>query len=489
MTSPQPPYGPYGSNPTPPPPSAAPYVIQPVPPQQQPRSPDGRRKLIALLVAASLALVAIVTGGIWLLRSDDGGTDTAKGEQHGTGQAAKAPWSLPYTQSGRAFNELVRGVWFTDKAVVKALPDGVAALDRRDGHRLWGVAAPGGDSVICQASTDASGDIAILAAGSGRECHQVFAVDIASGRLLWQKELADNRDNFSIEHTRIARAQDTVVVSAPRKTTTAFRVSDGTQLWTDAPAVYSGQQCVGDKYTGGSQLVRIQKCHGSELFAPYDLAAVDPATGTTRWTYRLGSALGSENSTVVSTDPVVVSVGGSDLRLRMTVLDAGGKVRATLAAGDEERPRLSADDGSTPAPGALVKGGTLYMAATPTTKHTDGNNKVVAWSLSTGKRLWEQQSTGLVKAFSLVASDTPDVLAYSSGNVYDPSALVRFDPATGKQTVVHQYPATPQGPRIGPAPLPFLNQDTLYLSSGATTELADSDQDKRQKALIALPVK
>ncbi|MEU4346206.1 PQQ-binding-like beta-propeller repeat protein [Streptomyces sp. NPDC023838] len=227
----------------------------------------------------------------------------------------------------------------------------------------------------------------------------------------------------------------------------------------------------------------------SELFAPYDLAAVDPATGTTRWTYRLGNDLGRENSTVVSPDPVVVSVGGSDQRLRMTVLDAGGKVRATLASGDEERPRLAADDGSTPSPGALVKGNTLYMAATPTTAHADDNDKIVAWSLSTGKRLWEQQSTGLVKAFTIVASDTPDVLAYSSGNVYDPSALVRFDPATGKQTVVHQYPANPQGPRIGPAPLPLLNQDTLYLSSGPTTELADSDQDKRQKALIALPVK
>ncbi|MFF1482632.1 PQQ-binding-like beta-propeller repeat protein [Streptomyces sp. NPDC058301] len=495
MTSPQPPYGPYGSNPTPPPPlspppSPAPYVIQPVPPQQPPRSPDGRRKLIALLVAASLVLVVIVTGGIWLLGSDDGGTDTAKGKDHGTGQGAKAPWSLPYTQSGRTFAESVRGVWFTDKAVVKALPDGVAGLDRRDGHRLWGVATPGSDTVICQASTDAGGNVAILAAGSGRECHHVFAVDIASGRLLWQKELADNRDNFSIGHTRIARAQDTVVVSAPRKSTTAFRVSDGTQLWTDAPAVYGGQQCVGDKYTGGRQLVRIQKCHnGTDTFAPYAVAAVDPVTGKALWTYQLGNALGRENSTVVTTDPVVVSVAGSDQRLRMTVLDAGGKVRAALASGDEERPRLSADDGSTPSPGALVKGGTLYMVATPTTPHSDGNNKIVAWSLSTGRRLWEQQSTGLVKAFTIVASDTPDVLAYSSGNVYDPSALVRFDPATGKQTVVHQYPADPQGPRIGPAPLALLNQDTLYLSSGTTAELADSDQDKRQKALIALPVK
>ncbi|MFD9484167.1 PQQ-binding-like beta-propeller repeat protein [Streptomyces sp. NPDC059991] len=473
----------------PPPPSHPPYVIEPIPPQQPPQGPGVRGRLIALLVATGLVLAAAAAGGVWLLRPDSDGKQAADGKPTGAARAANA-WSLPYTQSGRSFNGLVRGVWFTDKTVVKALPDGVAGLDRRDGRRLWGVATPGSNNVICQASTNAGGHIVVLAAGNGPDCSLAFAVDLASGTLLWQRQLAEDRDNLASEHTRIARTADTVVISAKRKKTTAFRVSDGTPLWTDTPALYGGQPCAGAKYTGGKQLVRIQKCHTStDLFAPYDVAAVDPSTGKALWTYRLGNALGRENSSVVATDPVVVSVGGGDLRLRMTVLDAGGTVRATLAPGDEERPRLSADDGSTPSPGAQVKGGTLYMVATPMTKHADGNNKIVAWSLSTGKRLWEQQSTGLVKASTIVASDTPDVLAYSSGNVYDPATLIRFDPATGQQAVVHKYPADPQGPRIGTAPLALLNQGTLYLSSGPVPELADRDQDYRQKALIALPFK
>ncbi|MBB5123228.1 hypothetical protein [Streptomyces eurocidicus] len=105
--------------------------------------------------------------------------------------------------------------------------------------------------------------------------------------------------------------------------------------------------------------------------------------------------------------------------------------------------------------------------------------------------LWEQNPTPeKSQAFSTVVANDPDVLAYSSAGPYAPSALVKFDPATGRQTTVHSYPAASHdGARAGylPLPLPFLERGTLYLSAGDVTELPSMETDKREKALLALP--
>ncbi|MFE7119720.1 hypothetical protein ACFU99_30320, partial [Streptomyces sp. NPDC057654] len=112
-------------------PQDAPILIQPPPPGPRP----GRTRLVAMLVTASVVLATAVAAGVWLLLSPS----SPAGQQ---GSQAKrqshVPWSLPYTKSGREHPTMVRGLWFTDKAVVKALPDGIAGLDRNTGERLWG---------------------------------------------------------------------------------------------------------------------------------------------------------------------------------------------------------------------------------------------------------------------------------------------------------------------------------------------------------------
>ncbi|MBB5123229.1 hypothetical protein AF335_16985 [Streptomyces eurocidicus] len=116
--------------------------------------------------------------------------------------------------------------------MVKAQADEIVALDRRDGTRLWDAPTPGSGTVMCQASTDATSNIAVLAYGNGEDCHTFYAVDLTSGKPLWQHQI-DADEWAPSGGTRIARSGDTVVVSAEKHLATAYRVSDGKELWKD----------------------------------------------------------------------------------------------------------------------------------------------------------------------------------------------------------------------------------------------------------------
>lgn len=85
------------------------------------------------------------------------------------------------------------------------------------------------------------------------------------------------------------------------------------------------------------------------------------------------------------------------------------------------------------------------------------------------------------------ASDTDDVLAYSAGNIHDAARPVRFDPATGRQTVVRRYAPTPHTAWSGSDPLALVSHGRLYLSAGYVNEKPGRAPAARQKALIALP--
>ncbi|MEU2855591.1 outer membrane protein assembly factor BamB family protein [Streptomyces syringium] len=435
-------------------------------------------------MTASLVLIAAVSGGVWMLRSP--------GEAHArpaTTASAKAglPWDLPYTQSGRTFNTLVRGVWFTDRVVVKALPDGIAGLDRATGKRVWGFPTPGSGTVLCQASTDSTGNIAVLAYGMGEECHTFYAVDLSSGKTLWEHDIpaAGWTPGF---RTRIARSKDTVVVSAAKHLTTAFRVSDGKQLWSESRSLYDGKDCKAQEYTGGTQLLRVQYCYSAEtgLETPYDLAAVDPANGHTQWTYRLSEQ--GLRAKVLSTSPIVIHVPDTTLgsELRMSVLTDDGKLRTRLTSGPEKR--YTESDGSTPAVDVQVKGDKIAMTVSKGKTDPRDNNKMIAWSLDSGKRLWEKESAGRLQAFHPVTSGSPDILSYTSGSRTDGATLTKFDPVTGQQTVLHRYQAN-RSRWIGIGPLPLIDRGTLYLSAGFVPEVPGFEKEKYARALIALPTK
>ncbi|MFE7116039.1 PQQ-binding-like beta-propeller repeat protein, partial [Streptomyces sp. NPDC057654] len=344
----------------------------------------------------------------------------------------------------------------------------------------------GGGLVVCQASTDASDGIAVLASGVGDECAHFFAIDLASGKVLWEHDLAP--DEWVRESdTRIARSGNTVVVNAMTRTTTAFRVSDGQKLWTDSKAVYDGRTCKGTGYTGGKQLIRLQHCYDDDTFdTPYDVAAVDPATGHTRWTYRLGKD--GLQTRILSTGPAVIDESPATDPMHLTVIGDDGKRRSRLAPGPEKQMSSGNRDDGSPDTAVQIAGDTVTVVADKLKSDSNQNNKIIGWSLSSGKRLWEHTAQGRLQNYHAAASDTGDLLAYVSGNRYDPAKLVTFDPRTGRQSTVHKYDPSPKGtPWIGSDPLPLVNRKVLYLSVGFGGEVRGIETEPDEKSLIALP--
>ncbi|MCC2279844.1 PQQ-like beta-propeller repeat protein [Streptomyces sp. ET3-23] len=442
-------------------------------------------RIIAMVVAALLAFAAVVAVGVqWLWPA------VGVGERHGEAEAGKGSWSVPYMPTGETHSTMIRGVWFTDKAVVKALPDGVHAYRPADGKELWTVRNPDGTK-LCQASTDSTGDIAVFARGKGDDCSTFAAVDLASGKQLWEHTL-DAEDHVVGAGDKIARSGDTVVVSAAGHRTSALRAGDGTLLWKETAELLGGKDCHGTLgissmgYTGGRRLVRLQSCWNEERDTVYDAVGVDPATGRAQWAYRLGEHGGEAK--VLTTSPVVVNVPESrDMKqLRPVVLDDAGRLRTRLAGGPDTDRELLTTDGS-PAANVQIKGDRIFVVAQDEETDATDNNKMVAWSLTDGQRLWEQRSRGYQQTFYAVASDTDDVLAYMAGNIHDPARLVRFDPATGRRTLVRRYPPTPRTAWIGADPLALISRGRLYLSAGFVSEKPGEAPRARQKALIVLP--
>ncbi|MGK5546352.1 PQQ-binding-like beta-propeller repeat protein [Streptomyces sp. URMC 127] len=460
-------------------PAAPPAPMGPPPPV--PAATPRRTGLIVLAAAVALLLVASLGAGVWLF--------LASNKAVRAGGSRTPSWTLPYTPSGLEHPRMIRGLWFTEKAVVKALPDRVVGLDPKSGKRLWEAPTPGSGSVMCQASTDSAGGIAVLGRGSGDECHTFYAVDLTSGRTLWEHRL--DPDEWASDNTpRIARSGDVVVVSAGGRLTTAFRVSDGEQLWKDGDkGLYEGtgdkDTCRGRSYTGGKQLVRIRRClTGSTDTASYAEAA-DPATGRAKWRHKLGEH--GTDAQVLATSPVVVDDPARPFAsMSLVVLGDDGAVRTRLEGEPKRRYSLS-DDGSAPASDVQVKDDKLIMTLDRGEDDPDDNNRMAAWSLTTGKRLWEERATGYLQTFHLVASESDDILAYVAGNVHDAATLVRFDPDTGARSVVRRYRPTPSKAWVGSDPYPVTHGRTLYLSAGYVTEEPGSGVASRQKSLIALP--
>ncbi|RLU82526.1 hypothetical protein CTZ27_29800 [Streptomyces griseocarneus] len=472
------------------------YVISPPAPGRPP-GPDrrGRTLLVSLIAIAGLALVAAVVTGVWMLRSTGGDTTTAQGKAAGKA----GPWSLDDTSYGLAGARTdAKGIWFQGDTVIKALPEGLIGLDRATGRRQWGIPTPGSGTAICQTSTDITGNRLVLAYGQDSTCDHYFAVDLSARKVLWEHTLKSD-DWSPSSGVRIARTGDVVVLEADKHIAEAFRVSDGKSLWQDGNSIYNPKDprdnCRGKSYTGGKTLLRMERCGtGSPLGDPDYVAAVDPATGRSRWTHRVESENDGVNTEILSTSPVIYSVPDEkhplDGYLRMRMLDDTGHLRSTLAPGPEHRLNRHTDTGSPPAD-IRVAGDVLVAVAAPDLDDPKGkdHSKVVAWSLSSGKRLWEHMSTGNLQRFLPVQSpDTTGYFVYSTGHYSDPSTLVRFDLATGRQTTVRQFPASPdEHPANEPSVSLYL--DTLYLESTFERALPGIEKDKRNKALIARPIK
>ncbi|MFD7297909.1 PQQ-binding-like beta-propeller repeat protein [Streptomyces sp. NPDC059897] len=466
-----------------------------VPPQFTPTHPaahdlGGKQRgkgLMIFLLVLSVIMTGITGPVAWILLEPS---------------KTSVEWSLPY-YGGAADTQNYLGTWFTGDNVVRAQTDGISALDTGTGELQWGLAAPGkGASTICHASSVTSENIAVLAVGAVHDCDSLFALDLKTGKKLWQHKIPKSDDGPST-----AVSGGTVVVNDQ----TAYDLRSGKQLWKDTKGgVYGGKPCNGQGYVGGKQLIRVQICttrwssYGSPDGRSSAAAAVDPATGKAKWTFSMGDGewdYGGD-AQVLSTSPVIVRVPQEVKENGFTVLRDNGKVRSSLAldqGGDEfvSADRLfSQQEGATagdPEAALKVIGDTMYVAQQH--KGSDLETAIDAYDLDSGKRLWSTGTATDVQ-YAMVQGSGDELLAVKHddnswredtfGSDGYPMYLVSLDPRTGAEEEVQYYGHLDGALGQDTWAMPYLHEDSLYLASVSNSDKGTVSGEKHESSLIKM---
>ncbi|MFZ3560240.1 MULTISPECIES: PQQ-binding-like beta-propeller repeat protein [unclassified Streptomyces] len=498
------------SNGMPPAPGQQPYNSPYPPQQQQPYAPPhpqqgfapqqftpmhpassapGKKRgkgLMIFLLVLSVIMSGVFGSVAWIL------LDPTKTE---------VEWSLPY-YGGESDTQNYLGTWFTGNNVVRAQTDGISALDADSGDLQWGMAAPGkGASTICHASSVSSENIAVLAVGAVHDCNGLFAVDLKTGKKLWQHTIPKRQDGPAT-----AVSGGTVVVNDK----TAYDLRTGRVLWKDSKKeTYGGKACEGQGYVGGKQLVRVQICttrwaYGSPDGQSSTAAGVDPATGKAKWTYAMGDGEWDygEDATVVSTSPVIVGVPQDVKENGYAVLQDDGKARNVMVLGESKDAYASASslfsqkEAATegdPQAALKVIGDTLYIAE----KH-DGSalgSAIDAYDLDSGKRVW---STGVSEdvQYSLVQGSGNELLALKQddtgwreetfGGDGSPMYLVSLDPKSGSETQEQYYGHLDGALGHDAWAMPYLHDDRMFLASVSNTGKSSVASEAHEASLIKM---
>jgi hypothetical protein len=379
-------------------------------------------------------------------------------------------WSVASQQKGEDVDAILgaktRGTWFTDKAVVQTLPNGVKAYDLDSGKQLWATALPGDSSEACVAPENSSGDIGIVAYGEGKACDHVVAYDLRTGKELWDKDLKPG-DTTSKDNVSVARAGEVVVVNAA-KVTLAVKAADGTTAWD--PKKFATQDCPSGEFTGGKALIRVRGCQINDFDDPDwgrnwdEVSLIDPATGQARWTYHHKVPKDSfgeiEGRDVISTSPVVLIRHGDDGDALFSLDDETGKVRSQFSPAVPSEYVRTDDSLGGPWSEAGTFGDTFVIDVTG----EKSKELLAAYDLDSGKQLWKTDAVEFRSFHPLPASGGDRILAYKTSNDNDKGPeLVEFGAKDGAMKSVVEYP-TDVRKGMSISARPYWHEDRLYVS-------------------------
>ncbi|MGG8407354.1 PQQ-binding-like beta-propeller repeat protein [Streptomyces sp. 12297] len=382
----------------------------PPPPGGGPRKQRGNKPLAigAAVVAAALVLG---TAGYFVLAGDDGDEPKKSVAQSSTPADAK-PSGSPSVDDGDGSGDggkenedlnagrkpgedkvlwlklnhtdipgsgaQTPGMWVSGDTVAKVGYKNVTGYSAADGKQKWTVPL---DGEVCGRTREAAPNGKIVVAfekgtGSKATCDQLKQIDVASGKVGWTKEVAQEGLFDIMTNLRLAISGNTLVV-ARTGPTTGLRMSDGGKLF-----VTQTDTCSPLEYAGGSRLIAVTTCFKAET---EQVEGIDPKTGKAQWSYKFPKSW--KINKVYSVDPVIVDANSEDLQKRaIVVLNSNGTLRTQLKGEGKFTANCGTDllgrdlQGCR---GAFVVGNTfLLMTEGKTPMH---DNEVVAFSLDTGK--------------------------------------------------------------------------------------------------------
>ncbi|MFE3071566.1 PQQ-binding-like beta-propeller repeat protein [Streptomyces sp. NPDC059247] len=377
---------------------------------------SGRTSVVAAGVAWLLAVVAAGSWGISTMDDDEGGGGRAEGDR--TPEASAPPareksrlaWSVPAV--GVKYDTGV-GAWAFGDTVAQGRLDGLFAYGAADGAVRWSVSAPAREA-LCGMSPGIEQGIGLIAYGRhDKPCATLLAVRASDGKVLWRTGLTGE----GLTERGIAVGGGTAV-TAEDGAVRGRSATTGEQRWR---RVLDPGCAVLAVDADATRTLVVEQCGKAAR-----LVALDTPTGARKWLRELPVESGAEAS-VVSVSPVVLAVDEEDKRGTHAFLgfDDTGAPTVTVP--------LSRPEGLLSAPGGVGDGRT----AEPVVR--DGRlitlvergelvpDRVAAYSLKDGRRIWEYASE----------QQTAALTAHSDGRVavlesHSDARVVLLDPGTGR---------------------------------------------------------
>lgn len=484
------------------------------PGQPGPGGPGGGKKISTqtqIIIAAVVAVVLIVAGGVYVASGDDSkdkdnqaktsdSKDGGKNEKSLGGGTEKAPantkskvaFQLPQPKVGDITD--VSGSWITDKAYVKTGVNKIVGYEPDSGKPLWTLTLPG---QVCAASRHVSEDNKTAVAFGATKptakekyvnCTEVGAIDLTTGKLLWQKSVTGGNAGDDKARFEEVTLSGTTVAAGGTDGGAAWSLADGKNLWEPDT---NAEGCYDKGYGGGPALVAVRKC-GSYDNPTVQIQNVNPADGAPISTFKMPA--GVEYAAIVSTNPLVVAadVGdtagdGSSISDFFSIDGKTGDLRAKIPVDAEKYAGRCASTDVEQCGKLAVGNDRIYV---PTEEHEGTGdeygqtNEIVSFDLATGKPTPDRADAGERYAMYPLRMDGSNIIAYKWPPYDKGGQIVSIDGGTFKETVLMENPddesvrEAETSFSLDGAEIRYAN-GRMYTSETLISERRESSQDRK----------
>lgn len=412
------------------------------------------------MIAVVVVVVALAAGGgVWFWQQSGdgggGGGDLAAGAdtQLTLTMEEKIPddWTPEGDEVEMSVGSWIEGRWWTDKHLVREMPDEVVAYDPATGEAAWRLPLEGNGSCPSSREVTSEGYVAILRGdgmGSKAEkgCHQLTMVDITQGKEVWTVELEKMNPNQLVGITPIPVILGDYVHLATGDGGVHLSVADGsptqmTLVGNCEPAAY---QAIDET------LISWMSCVNKERKPFYALLGWTGEMREIAWGWRHPEG-GKKPvvARVLSLEPLVVV---SDTRTEQEIwrvqpgkgtVDDPGEHTVLVPSDPKISRPCPASTNLTQCDHVLVGDGVLYLR-----ERLDENGRqhgIVAVDMETGDQRWTARAEGEASLCLIDLDENGRPILFQPQEGDAAAAVVAADPKTGDLTALAGLPKVETG--------------------------------------------
>lgn len=376
---------------------------------------------VILVIALAVVLVGgIAFGGWYFFLRDTENNSATGGKKDTSGPYEKVEeltgeigWDVPGTSEDLGLS----ASWTTDRTVVLATDTELIGYDRLDGRESWSLSPPKlqewpkntENPAFCGASrTHRDGLVAVTYGwatpaedkddpfGGVPDCVGLAVVELDSGETVWSVDLVAEDEGPLVREAapHPAIAKDAVAVKLGGHFR-AFGLADGIERWQIEALSSERDICsVADVGATAKAFVGLITCSPGEI--PLSAVTLDPASGDELDRVDVSLAgVGVEPgvATLVATEPsIVLHISVVDEQDRYLVLGENGTAPVKILEGEPGPDQLDMVRGSSSGSFShfrvLVTDSLLVAATVGANDPSIGANKLAAYDLKTGERVW-----------------------------------------------------------------------------------------------------